>query len=70
MLAAKLEFTGKGVGRLLIGACENKAIKEGCAALQLELLEPSEWQHPVKGILHKWYSERLGFEKGEQKDFA
>ena len=43
MLAAKLEFTGKGVGRLLIGACENKAIKEGCAALQLELLEPSEW---------------------------
>ena len=43
MLAAKVEFTGKGVGRLLIGTCEDKARKEGCTALQLELLEPSEW---------------------------
>ena len=70
MLAAKPELTGKGVGRLLISACEVRAKIEGCSTIKLELLEPSEWQHPIKSVLHKWYQDRLGYVKGEQKVFA
>ena len=70
MLAAKLDKRGKGVGRALITACEERAKKEGCDAVQLEILQPSEWQHPAKGILHTWYSERLGYIQGVNRDFS
>ena len=70
MMGARKEVTGKGVGRLLIAACEKKAKDEGCESVMLEILEPSEWQHPVKLILHNWYSQRLGYKPGEALDFA
>ena len=70
MLAAKLDFTGKGVGRQLISKCEERAKEEGCHSVQLELLQPSEWVHPTKAILHQWYSERLGYKMGKEGDFA
>ena len=38
MLSAKLEQTGKGVGRLLMNACEERAKTENCDAIQLEIL--------------------------------
>ena len=70
MLSAKEEHTGKGLGRLLFAASENKGREDGCEEMQLEILQPSEWQHPKKQILHQWYSERLGYKVGEALDFS
>jgi hypothetical protein len=37
--------------------------------MQLELLVPREWTHPVKQFLHEWYS-RLGYRIVSKEDFA
>ena len=69
MLSAKLEHTGKGIGRRLISAAEAHAKEKGCEKVRLEVLMPIEWEHPTKAYLMKWY-ERQGYVFHEKEDFG
>ena len=60
MLVARPERRGAGIGRDLIAYAEDWARSRGLPAMQLELLFPSGWTHPVKQLLHDWY-QRLGY---------
>ena len=68
MIAAIEEETGKGLGKLLVAQAENRAREHGCTTMRLELLTPSDWEHPVKKILDAWYA-RLGYVKGGPEPF-
>jgi len=69
MLAITKELQGKGLGNLLLKACEDTAKASGCTKLHLELLEPVEGVDPAKKVLDEWYR-RKGFVRGEKLDFA
>ena len=68
MLCATEEMTGKGLGNFLIRAAEKRARRYGCRWSRLELLTPRDWEHPVKKILHAWYT-RLGYIQGDPEPF-
>jgi GNAT superfamily N-acetyltransferase len=61
MLAADPARRGKGVGRELIRFAEDRCRQRGMAVMQLEVLVPRGWSHPVKEFLHAWYT-RIGYE--------
>ena len=69
MLTAQTAHTGKGLGRRLISATEEKARAINCTAMRLEVLMPVEWQHPKKVILIDWYI-RQGYTFVEDEDFG
>ena len=69
MLVAHPERRGAGIGRDLIAYAESWARSEGLKTMQLELLYPRTWTHPVKKFLHDWYN-RLGYEVVRHGDFA
>jgi ribosomal protein S18 acetylase RimI-like enzyme len=59
-LAASSARQGSGIGRRLVEFAEQQARDDGCTTMQLELLVPKEWTHPVKAFLNDWYL-RLGY---------
>jgi GNAT superfamily N-acetyltransferase len=69
MLCVDATCLGQGVGRLLMREAEATCVAAGCVAIRLELLAPSEFQHPVKAWLDAWY-QREGYAVGDCEDFA
>ncbi|MDT7789191.1 MAG: hypothetical protein QOF58_7610 [Pseudonocardiales bacterium] len=61
MLVAAPEERGTGVGKELVSFAERWARESGLASMQLELLVPRDWAHPVKEFLRAWYT-RLGYQ--------
>lgn len=67
MLACAPEQRGSGLGRALVDFAEQWCAEQGAETVQLELLVPRGWAHPVKEFLRTWYL-RLGYvleRKGE-----
>lgn len=62
MLVASPELRGVGIGRELVAFAEGWAREQGFARMQLELLVPQTWTHPVKAFLHAWYT-RMGYQR-------
>jgi GNAT superfamily N-acetyltransferase len=60
MLVASPEHRGVGIGRDLVAFAEGWARGQGLQTMQLELLVPRAWTHPVKEFLREWYT-RLGY---------
>jgi GNAT superfamily N-acetyltransferase len=60
MLVAAPEFRNLGIGRDLVEFAEDWARRQGHPTMQLELLMPQTWTHPVKEFLHGWYT-RIGY---------
>ncbi|GIF70573.1 GNAT family N-acetyltransferase [Asanoa siamensis] len=60
MLVASPAHRGAGIGRELVRFAEAWARGRGARTMQLELLVPRDWTHPVKEFLREWY-ERLGY---------
>lgn len=69
MLATAGRDRGAGVGRDLVGYAEKWARDAGLGTMQLELLVPRSWRHPVKEFLRGWYT-RLGYRVVRTGDFA
>ncbi len=62
MLVANPKHKGKGIGSILVDFAEREARKNGKIKMQLELLVPTEFQHPDKVFLNAWYT-RIGYKK-------
>ena len=60
MLVASPELRGVGIGRALVAFAEGWAREQGFSRMQLELLVPQTWEHPVKEFLRGWYT-RIGY---------
>jgi GNAT superfamily N-acetyltransferase len=60
MLVASPEDRGAGIGRELVAFAERWAREQGLGRMQLELLVPQTWTHPVKEFLRGWYT-RIGY---------
>ncbi|USX54545.1 GNAT family N-acetyltransferase [Lentzea sp. HUAS12] len=60
MLVAAPEERGTGIGRDLVTFAEEWGRAQGVTRMQLELLVPREWSHPVKEFLRGWYT-RIGY---------
>jgi GNAT superfamily N-acetyltransferase len=60
MLVASPEHRGVGIGRELVAFAERWARDLGLTRMQLELLVPRTWTHPVKEFLRGWYT-RIGY---------
>jgi GNAT superfamily N-acetyltransferase len=58
LLASDVEHRGIGVGRALVDYAEELNRSRGVESLQLQLLVPTAWEHPVKRFLLDWYSRR------------
>lgn len=69
MLVAAPEHRGIGLGRDLVAFAETWARGQNLSRMQLELLVPQTWSHPVKDFLRAWY-ERLGYRQVRTADFA
>lgn len=69
MLAADFAHRGKGVGRDLVAFAQEWAWSQGFTTMQLELLVPRTWTHPVKKFLQDWYT-RIGYRVVRTDDFA
>jgi GNAT superfamily N-acetyltransferase len=68
MLVADPAHRGVGVGRELVGFAEGWARGQGLDRMQLELLVPRDWTHPVKEFLREWYT-RLGYREVRRDPF-
>jgi GNAT superfamily N-acetyltransferase len=60
MLAADPDRRGTGIGRDLVRFAEQSCADAGRHTMQLELLVPRDWTHPVKEFLAGWYT-RIGY---------
>lgn len=60
MLVAAPEARGTGIGRDLVAFAEGWGRGRGLDRMQLELLVPRTWAHPVKEFLRDWYT-RIGY---------
>jgi GNAT superfamily N-acetyltransferase len=60
MLVASPEHRNAGIGRALLTFAEDWAYQRGLRRMQLELLVPQTWAHPVKEFLRGWYT-RIGY---------
>jgi GNAT superfamily N-acetyltransferase len=69
MLVAAPEHRGAGIGRELVAFAEGLARQQGLGTMQLELLAPREWSHPVKEFLRDWYT-RIGYRQVRAGRFA
>jgi GNAT superfamily N-acetyltransferase len=73
MLVVDPNIRSQGVGRILVAAAEEWAIKQGYHKMQLELLTPRTWKQPSKEFNRAWYT-RLGYtpQRTEpfEKDYA
>ncbi|MEV4537448.1 GNAT family N-acetyltransferase [Asanoa sp. NPDC049518] len=68
MLVASPEHRGSGIGRDLVAFAEGWARGAGSRVMQLELLVPRGWAHPVKEFLREWYT-RLGYREVRRDPF-
>ncbi|MFI5780666.1 GNAT family N-acetyltransferase [Nocardia sp. NPDC051570] len=55
MLVCAPEQRGTGLGRALVDFAERRCAEQGADTVQLELLVPRGWTHPVKEFLRNWY---------------
>ncbi|WP_245848416.1 GNAT family N-acetyltransferase [Lentzea kentuckyensis] len=69
MLVAAPEERGTGFGRDLVSFAEDWARERGLSRMQLELLVPQGWTHPVKDFLRVWYT-RIGYRVVRSDDFG
>ena len=69
MLVAHPDHRGAGIGRDLVAFAEDMARRQGLDRMQLELLVPRTWTHPVKEFLRGWYT-RIGYVEVRTEDFA
>jgi GNAT superfamily N-acetyltransferase len=69
MLVADPGRRGEGIGSGLVAYAEKWAVDRGLRRMQLELLMPRTWTHPVKERLRQWYT-RIGYERVSTADFA
>lgn len=69
MLVADPGRRGRGIGRELVAYGEKWAFDRGLRTMQLELLVPRGWTHPVKQFLYEWYT-RLGYRVVRHGDLA
>lgn len=69
MLAAQPAHQGTGLGRRLVDFAESWARERGVRIMQLEVLFPNEWEHPMKVFLRDWYVRR-GYRVVCKGDFA
>jgi GNAT superfamily N-acetyltransferase len=60
MLVADPAHRSQGIGRDLVGFAEDWCRRQDRTVMQLELLVPREWTHPVKAFLDAWYT-RIGY---------
>ena len=60
MLVASPQHRSVGIGRDLVAFAEGWARRHGLGRMQLELLVPQTWTHPVKEFLRGWYT-RIGY---------
>jgi ribosomal protein S18 acetylase RimI-like enzyme len=60
MLVADPDRRSEGIGRDLVVFAEERCRRRDLPTMQLELLVPREWTHPVKAFLDAWYS-RIGY---------
>lgn len=67
ILVANPKFKGKGIGSLLVNFAEQQAKTNGATVMQLDLLVPTDFDHPDKVFLANWYT-RIGYEKIEEHD--
>lgn len=49
-----------GIGGALVGAAEDLMRRRGVITMQLEVLVPTDWEHPTKQRLRDWYT-HLGY---------
>ena len=56
MLVASPVHRGIGIGRALVAFAEDWARQQGLSRMQLEVLAPRTWTHPVKEFLRDWYT--------------
>ncbi|MFI5933661.1 GNAT family N-acetyltransferase [Actinoplanes sp. NPDC051494] len=68
-LSADPAERGTGVGRELVRFAENWARDRDLPTMQLELLTPDDWEHPVKEFLRAWYT-RIGYRVVGTMDIA
>jgi GNAT superfamily N-acetyltransferase len=69
MLVAHPKRRGAGIGRDLLAYAEGWARERGLRTMQLELLVPKTWAHPVKEFLRGWYT-RAGYRVVRSTDLA
>eukprot|EP00045_Choanoeca_perplexa_P020565 m.4658 g.4658 ORF g.4658 m.4658 type:complete len:187 (-) comp7098_c0_seq1:51-611(-) len=70
MLAVSSDLRRHGLGKKLMTAAIVAAQAAKCNGIELQLVQPKDWTHPVKAFLAQWYAS-LGFELvGEQDDVA
>jgi GNAT superfamily N-acetyltransferase len=69
MLVAGPGHRDVGIGRALVAFAEAWARHEGLGQMQLELLVPQTWTHPVKEFLREWYT-RIGYRRIRTDRFA
>ncbi len=69
LLVAHPALRGRGIGRDLVCEAERRAKENGMRVMQLELLTPKNWEHPVKEFLHRWYT-RIGYIPIRTEPFA
>jgi GNAT superfamily N-acetyltransferase len=69
MLVAGPEHRSVGIGRMLLAFAEDWARQRGLRRMQLELLVPRTWTHPVKEFLRGWYT-RAGYRPVRTGRFA
>jgi GNAT superfamily N-acetyltransferase len=62
MLVADPDRRGEGIGRDLIAFAEDRLRRRDVPTMQLELLVPRDWTHPVKAFLDEWYT-RIGYRR-------
>lgn len=67
MLVANPQYKGRGIGSLLVSYVEKQALERGARVMQLELLVPTEFEHPDKVFLTQWYT-RIGYRKMAEHD--
>lgn len=60
LFGADLNLSGKGIGKKLIEAVENKAMQSGVSIIRIEILRPRNFEIPIKTKLHQWY-QNLGY---------
>lgn len=60
MLAVSDKHWGKGVGKVLVEACENWAKEQQCSLLEIEILRSHHIMMPHKDRLYTWY-EKMGY---------
>jgi ribosomal protein S18 acetylase RimI-like enzyme len=60
MLVADPARRSRGIGRDLVAFAEERFRRRGVPTMQLELLVPRNWTHPVKQFLDAWYT-RIGY---------